>query len=161
MPPRDDKDLLIALHTSLKEDLGTLPDPGLARALQRLGAVEGPGAEPDRLARMLAAVRQAQDVETARNPVPDSTVTGYSLWLAVRAQVKVVRLPLIGAAVQILLLGIVFGPLWLQPVCTPLLALAPPIAVLGVGYAFRSLDDGMSELECAKVACAGEARALQ
>jgi hypothetical protein len=58
-----------------------------------------------------------------------------------------VRLPLIGAAVLILLLGIVVGPLWLEPICTPLLALAPPIAVLGVGYAFRSLDGGMNELE--------------
>ena len=135
--------------SELWDELGIHADPALASVVARLRGVEGPGSEPDRLGRMLAAVRHAQDLDGARAPAAYPGVTGYSLWRAVRAQVEVVRLPFIVAAVLLLLAGVALGPLWLRPICTPLLALAPPIAVLGVGYAFRSLDGGMRELECA------------
>lgn len=135
--------------SELWDELGIPADPVLASVVARLRGVEGPGSESDRRGRMLVAVRHTQDLDAARAPAAYPGVTGHSLWRAVRAQVEVVRLPLIAAAVLLLLVGVALGPLWLRPICTPLLALAPPIAVLGVGYAFRSLDGGMRELECA------------
>jgi hypothetical protein len=148
MPAHADHEREQQLRARLAEDLAA-PDAAVERAIIRFDEVRGPGAEADRLARMLAAVRRAQDTEAALAPPAHPAVSGQSLWRAVRSQLSVVRLPLICTAILILVLGMVLGPLWLQPICTPLFVLAPPIAVLGVGYAFRALDGGMAEIECA------------
>ena len=148
MPAYADHERERRLRARLAEDLAE-PDAAIERAIFRLDAVQGPGSEPERLARMLASVRRAQDTDAALASATQTATSGHTLWRAVQSQVSVVRLPLICAAVVVFVLGMALGPLWLQPICTPLLVLAPPFAVLGVGYAFRALDSGMAEIECA------------
>lgn len=137
------------LEARLRGDLGAAP-PDLVDALYTVRARPLPDLGPAHLARVLAAVHTAQDRAAAADLLPASASragTGASLLAAVRSQIPVVGLPFWLACALIIVLGVLIGNLWLQPLVSPLLLTAPPLAALGVGYAFRALDTGMAELE--------------
>jgi len=137
------------LDARLQCDLGEAP-PDLAAALRaaRARPLSAPG--PTHLAQVLAAVHTARDRAAAADLLPASQPragTIASLVAAIRSQVPVVGLPFWLACALVIVLGVLVGNLWLQPLVSPLLLTAPPLAALGVGYAFRAVDAGMAELE--------------
>ena len=147
--PNDPRPYLV--EARLREDLVDDPaEPTLSRALLALRAEPAPDVSPSRLDRLLMAVHAAQDTAVVADP-PPAIVAGGSwpmgLLRAARSQAAVVPLPFYAAGVLVLLLGVLAGHLWSDPRFSPLLCTAPPLAVLGVAYAFRALANGMDELE--------------
>jgi len=133
----------------LRDDLGAAPSD-LVDALRAVRAQSLPEPGAAHLARVLAAVHAAQDRAAAADlwPLsPPRAGAGASLLVAVRSQLPVVGLPLWLACALVIALGVLIGNLWLQPFVSPLLLTAPPLAALGVGYAFRAVDADMAELE--------------
>jgi len=137
------------LDARLRYDLGEA-SPDLAGALRATRARPLPAPGPPHLAQVLAAVHTAQDRAVAADLLPAGRPrvgTAASLLAAMRAQLRVVGLPFWLACALVIGLGVLAGNLWLQPLVSPLLLTAPPLAALGVGYAFRAMDTGMAELE--------------
>lgn len=137
------------LEARLLHDLGEAPLE-LAGALSALRTrpLAEPG--PDHLARVLAAVQAAQDQAAMAELLPSRRPpagTSTSLLAAIRSQIPVVGLPFWLGCALVIALGVLLGNLWPDPLVSPLLLTAPPLAALGVGYAFRAIDAGMAELE--------------
>jgi len=147
--PNDPRPYLV--EARLREDLVDDPaEPTLSRALLALRAEPAPDVSPSRLDRLLMAVHAAQDTAVVADPPPAIVAGGgwpVGLLRAARSQAAVVPLPFYAAGVLVLLLGVLAGHLWSDPRFSPLLCTAPPLAVLGVAYAFRALANGMDELE--------------
>lgn len=142
-----DRDRLAAL---LRRDLDDMPSPDLQRALRALRTAPAPDAGPAHLSTVLAAVHAARDQAAAAELLPARPPRrgpSASLLAAMRSQLPVVGLPFWLACALVIVLGVFIGNLWLQPLVSPLLLTAPPLAALGVGYAFRAVDAGMAELE--------------
>ena len=134
----------------LRQDLNAAPAPAVQRALRALRTAPAPDPGPAHLSTVLAAVHAAQDQAAAADLLPGNgprAGTSASLLAALRSQLPVVGLPFWLACALVIALGVFIGNLWLQPLVSPLLLTAPPLAALGVGYAFRALDAGMAELE--------------
>ena len=137
------------LDARLRCDLGEAP-LGLADALRAARVRPLPAPGPTHLAQVLAAVHTARDRAAAADLLPVSRPragTVASLVAAIRSQIPVVGLPFWLACALVIVLGVLVGNLWFQPLVSPLLLTAPPLAALGVGYAFRAVDAGMAELE--------------
>jgi hypothetical protein len=137
------------LEARLRHDLGEAP-PELAGALHALAVRPLPEHRPAHLARVLDAVRAAQDQAAMTDLQPARRLpagSSASLLAAIRSQIPVVGLPFWLGCAAVIVLGVLAGSLWLDPVVSPLLLTAPPLAALGVGYAFRAIDTGMAELE--------------
>lgn len=133
----------------LRHDFGEAP-PALAGALRALAAQSLPAPDAAHLARVLDAVHTAQDQALMADLLPAHRPrlgTSASLLAAIRSQIPVVGLPFWLACAVVIVLGVLAGRLWLDPFVSPLLLTAPPLAALGVGYAFRAVDTGMAELE--------------
>jgi hypothetical protein len=133
----------------LRHDLGDAP-PALAGALHALAERPLPAPGPAHLARVLTAVHAAQDQARMAELLPPGrrrAGTRASLLAAIRSQIPVVGLPFWLACAVVIVLGVLASSLWFTPLVSPLLLTAPPLAALGVGYAFRAIDTGMAELE--------------
>lgn len=143
-----------SLADRLRLDLGDdAQTPELISALHALREQGMPGPDPMRLITLLTVVHDAQDCLAAAEmmlPSAEGARTSVQLLRAARSQVAVIGWPTALATAMGLVLGVVAGHLWPSPQFSPLLFLAPPLAVLSVGHAFRrALDSGMAELELA------------
>lgn len=139
------------LSERLQFDANELSEiPELQRTLLALREQRMPEPGPEQLSCLLAAMHDAQDRAIATNLLPALTWNGQmgvQLVHAVRSQADVIGLPFWMGSVLVLVMGVAVGHLWPEPLFSPLLFTAPPITVLGIGYSFRTLDNGMLDLE--------------